>query len=427
MSLVSISSLSSSDPGKGHWYWFYRYLFDYQVGLGLVTGRTIGPTQASCEHVVGVLRLGRVNSRSFITWFFRNRYSNSVLRETRSALRAGAQSFQFYDGSAADLLLAFRLALRYPEGTFLFNFHWPVEWLGVLQGRGLLERAFTFSVAMMLQGKPRNLALAAETKTFAEPLRGLLGIELENYPVFAAFDRPVFGDWTTRKWDVLIFPHRESEIPFSVDLLRSLEGKQLKVKIVVSEKIWTAGAAPGLDPRQPTSLASDRSPIFTPLPLERYVALLADSRVVVLPYSDAYFKWGSSGKFNDSIAAGAFPLVPEGSAMATQSSLTPDQHTFKALDVGAAARLISTRLNKGFDNQLQPIWVDDLLKLLDRASAPASGVRHRAFLALRFARLTSVLLSFRYSLRRPGKFLDLRSACLRTLDKLMPSRKTKDR
>jgi len=105
----------------------------------------------------------------------------------------------------------------------------------------------------------------------------------------------------------------------------------------------------------------------------------------VLPYLKEYFKWGSSGKFNEAIALGAFPMVPDETAIATQSNLNPHIHQFSPEALEDTKEKIISRLAAGFPNDLNAIRYQDFAEWMTGFQPDTSGtiVEQTPYLLLR--------------------------------------------
>ena len=104
------------------------------------------------------------------------------------------------------------------------------------------------------------------------------------------------------------------------------------------------------------------APRFLPLESKEYEELLLSSRVVVLPYDKPYFRWGSSGKFNEAIAHGCFPVVPLGTAISSQSSGKSSLHEFAYPEEHSLVRLVTQMLSTPPPDDLVPVFLKDFLK-----------------------------------------------------------------
>ncbi|MDA7814860.1 hypothetical protein N8964_01375 [Pontimonas sp.] len=415
MTIVSISAGASDNPGSGHWYWLYKYLFQTQNARGDSNGVTLGPIKFASDHLVGVFKIRASTNRQFARWSLFARDYLVLTQSVKTLTRSGVSRFQFYDGWLIELLLALQLAQKFPHARYLYNFHFALEWVQVFEGRGKAQRFLRRSVIRALEKKPSNLILTAETQQLAQLLSADVTHEIHDYPVLAAFDIPITVDWGSRKHDVLIFPHASDELPFSISLLSLLKEAGLQSRIVCSERAWARSASVIADKLSDDKISELPDPIYTPLAEGSYQELLSSSRIIILPYQDEYFRWGSSGKFNEAVAVGAFPFVPHTTAIATQSSAEPAIHFYPDNDPHEAVVKILKRLELGWDERLQPVTIDDLEKTFSAESTAIFAGRGELYRRLLSLTLASVIYSTsRYQpsmskMRRAvGSFIDRR-------------------
>jgi hypothetical protein len=401
MALVSISPGASKNPSSGHWFWFYRHLYDFQARRGRPGSVTLGPVAAECEHVIGVYRLPFSMRR--LLRQFGSLFSDYV--RLRAAIRCFPSTegiiFQFYDGWVNELVFAALLAKRFPRSKFIYNLHWASEWSEIFAEGKHPNSYFGAAVLAVIRDMPENVAVTAETKRLASAVSGRLGRLIPAYPVFAAFEVGALRDWAHRDYDVVFFPQRSDEVVWSLAACRRLELFGFRAAISCREEAWLRGMSDLSDgekflPRQDDS-SGGPDLFFGPLSTEDFRALLSGSRVVVLPYRDPYFVWGSSGKFNEAIACGAFPLAPEDTAIITQSPGDPDSHGYPAEDLDSFVEVVRHRLREGFDERLEPTTVDDLIALGDTKSE-LQGPRRSTFWILRL--LFMLICAIRFAARR---------------------------
>jgi hypothetical protein len=273
-------------------------LFQTQSARGDENGVTLGPVESVSEHVVGVFRIRASINRQFARWSAAAAAAaasdyRGLSQWVKKLIDSGVSNFQFYDGWLIELFFVLRLAKKFPHAKFLYNFHFALDWVEVFTGRSAARRFLRRSVLRALAEKSGNLILTAETRRLARLLAADVTHEILDYPVFAAFDLPVATDWDSRALDVLILPHTASEIPTSISLLLLLRESGLRIRIACNPGVWARGSAAVSEKLSAGTFAGLPDPIYAPLAEGRYRELLGSSRVIVLPYEDEYFQWGS--------------------------------------------------------------------------------------------------------------------------------------
>ena len=216
----------------------------------------------------------------------------------------------FYDGSTADLILAMRLADRFPEIEFFFNFHnasfWGIESPSPIQA--LRDR----SIGNILKSRQLNLSLFAESLELAQLLRKKFATEIAEFPVPSSILRGS-SDARTRPFDL-----RGQTVAISVSGTTPNEwlGEYLTQLSEKSSKPIQVVVLNG----PPLKVELERLSVESfsnPLPFAAYVNFIQNSKVHVLAYQgNDFYRLGSSGRFEDTLLLGAVPLVPGETAMA---------------------------------------------------------------------------------------------------------------
>lgn len=339
--LASFSALASGSESSGHFHWLYRYLYEKQVDGGVSSGVTVGPMNEAASFVLPFFRKSRVPKVRLSLGDFWG-YNVRALPDLFARLvKSGVTHLQFYDGGMADFLIACRAAELQPNITVIYNFHWATDWLAALTRKGPIGRTLARRLAAVIRDRPANLVLTAETAKFAQVLRDLLGSTFLTYPLISAFDSPPQRSWRSRGVDLLLIPQRRTELAFTMDLARLARDTGLTPRLLLSPQLMIE-----LSANYSFRPGEDAAFLTSPLPHADYVRLFSDARIVILPYDKPYFKWGSSGKFNDAITCGAFPFVPLGTAPSSQSGLPPELHEL-SLDTQEAMDHIQQRLRLG--------------------------------------------------------------------------------
>lgn len=374
MAIVSISALASSDLDDGHFYWMYKSIREQSAAFSELAAVTIGPLASASEFSEGVITDDAPRFRFRVGPFFMVRHRwQRVIQRIVELHQAGYGRFQFYDGGLPELFIALVLSKRLPQAQFVYNFHWATQWVEVCRA-GRPSAAFLRSaIRRVLHNRPRNLIISAETKKLALLLEETFGVGFRAYPVFSALQITQQREWELRTYDVLVFPQRASEILHSLRLLERLRLSGLTVHIATKRVCWNEWFASAQHQTDLAILASSVSPTLTPLERDDYLSLMENVKVVVLPYFDPYFEWGSSGKFNEAIAAGAFPFVPMNSAIASQSTLAGEHHHYPSDDLSLSAKKIINRLRLGSDSGLRAVTLSDLMQLFEPPSSPTGN------------------------------------------------------
>lgn len=340
-SLVSFSAGASANPSMGHFHWMYAFIYEKRKPQTSSLGLTIGSLQEEAVFIrptLGNISKATLNLSPKIFLAYRVWLLPSLFRGLE---KRGMSHLQFYDGGLLDLLVATWTAKNVRAVTVLYNFHWATEWLELFEDTRPVAMALKEQLCRLVVTRPKNLMLSAETSKLAREMSGHLNTQLDTYPIFAAFDSPKQPRWKERSVDLLLSPQRLDEFRFSFEIWKRSRAKGWNVKILISLQLRAE-----VDNQGGLGQIPNEDFFFGPLSRGEYIHLLTETKVVLLPYTKPYFKWGSSGKFSEAILAGAFPFVPDGVAASHQSNISPSEHALPA-NVKKALGIIETRLARG--------------------------------------------------------------------------------
>ena len=383
--IASISVGASGSPDDGHFYWYYRFLDQKQRSGNALGALTLGPLGAEAPHVRGIFAKGSRRKSALLSAKTISNWNLCVLKaETLVLIRAGVRRVQFYEGGIAELFLAGWLSIQSPELKIIFNFHWADEWLVVLKTKRL-----RLVVAQFMKLFGGQIIFAAESSKLANRIETVLSFPVATYPIIAAFDPPSNPAWSERENDVLFLPQRADEVESCFRIAGALKKRGITSILGIKERVLDsaqhriARIVAG-DPSDKNGSPWD----LAMLPLEdaEYKALISNSRIVVLPYSKKYFEWGSSGKFNESIALGSFPFVPDSTAILGQARAHNASHAYAIHNVPQTTSKIAHRLSVGFPEDSRAWFFDDLIawseKVFDSMTTPVGQGSRRKWCVL---------------------------------------------
>lgn len=387
ISVVGISPGATSCPDSGHFYWQYEHLWKIQQNQEF-DARTIARKDQLASHLNPTF--GKKAHHFLFSFGLRALFEyRPILVDRRlKSLPQGLGVFvASYDGGFSDFLLVNWLAHKNPEIHFVYNFHWPLQWLAVLRSKSTIGRLLTHLLERVISLPLPNLTFAAETKQLAKALAAFLASDLPVFPIITSFPghRPI--KWENRDFDLLLLPQRRQELEFSKEIAKLAHEKGLKVAILAHSKLRASEDHDG------TKIMEEPvEEIWGPLGQEEYSQLLLNSKTAVLPYEKNYGPWMSSGKFNDAIFHGCFPFVPSESAMASQSSIPETMHWYVRASANSALDSVIHVLESGFPKALRAkdlldlqTFLKDSKKVAKRQHKPART--YPRLLALFFAGL----------------------------------------
>ena len=360
----ALSTRVSDNPSHGHYFWTYNAVHQNQSGKGLQVPTVIGPAIANAEFIEPFLKRTLSKNEFRVNPLLLLSYKLGRLSRLINKRRAeGIERYFLYDGGLSDYVMVSWLAMRNPRVHFTFNFHWADQWMSLLRSRKIPAIMTRALIRWTIREAPHNVRFSAETKPFARELESVFGHEFSVFPIFSTTVPQSYRPWNSRTVDVLFLPQRKTEMDFVARASSLLERNGVSVATALKLETWTRWT-------NRESLNTPESPTFLPLGAKEYEELLSSSRVVVLPYDKPYFRWGSSGKFNEAIAHGCFPLVPQGTAIASQSSGESALHEFIYPDEESLVEVVTRVLSNPTIADLVPILLTDFLGWMARPELP---------------------------------------------------------
>lgn len=318
------------------------------------------------SHMTGLLSARTPSRHAYIGhWLSRKSEQNAVSKLINDQSSGRITHIQSYDGAVRELFLLRSLAQRFPGVTFLYNFHWANAWLAISESRKLHSKLLRKRLTDVFRACPTNLRFSAESSKLAREISVRWGIPVSTYPIYTMNRQATSIDWRERKSDVLFLPQRRNEL----ELAAKIAGTLKQEKVATSVGLTPSLRHPYADQKKKIGLRQSFDQVFElPLSSGEYLDMLKHHRVAVLPYLKDYFRWGSSGKFNEVIASGAFPLVPQDTAIASQSSIEPEHHHFPADSAERTRDIILARLAEGQPPDLKAVRFEDFLDWIESLS-----------------------------------------------------------
>ena len=218
----------------------------------------------------------------------------------------------FYDGNFREFLLLFRCHLE--ESTFFssFNFQNANEWLSLLKSEKIIARIMRYLMKKSIQNFS-NTKFYAESSNLSDVVNNVLEIQSTAFPVVTNLPRVTVEK--VNRFDVLFMPQSQDEFTKCFEMARKLKTdfnfSFLKIAIRVSSQLDVS-----------TSNNSEQIVVIdAELNLDDYIELLTGTKVVVLPYFQNFYRWGSSGKYLDSIYLKCVTIVPDSSRMSKDGNI----------------------------------------------------------------------------------------------------------
>lgn len=361
--IISLSALASDQPSAGHFYWQYKHLWEIHASKRRDPVGTICREGLRADHLRPTFREG-ANLFLFKPGpqaLFRYR-PRSVSRLLDGTPHLGSTWVANYDGGFAEFILFAWLSRRHTSLNFVYNFHWPLQWLQLLSSRNLVARLLAAEIRKTVTSAPANLFFSAETPQLSRAIEKFLGKAFPTYPVVSSFSGRPLKPWENRKFDVLMLPQRASEVNFSRQVASALSKLGYSSVVLADQGHKAVFYA---EQGEVASAKGQPEMVWGPLNQDDYTSLIVNCRTALLPYEKDYGPWMSSGKFNDAVFFGCFPFVPSLTAMASQTSIKESAHWYRSGSVKSAANQIIKRIDAGFPKNLRAQQFSDLRDFLE--------------------------------------------------------------
>ncbi len=266
----------------------------------------------------------------------------------------------FYDGNFREFLLLFRFHLE--ESTFIssFNFQNANEWLSLFQSKKLTARIIRYLMKRSIQSFS-NTKFYAESSSLSTVINNVLEIQSSAFPVVTNLPRITVEK--VNRFDVLFMPQSQDEFTKCLEIARKLKADSnssfLKIAIRVSSQLDVS-----------TSNNSEQIVIIdAELNLGDYVELLAGTKVVVFPYFQNFYRWGSSGKYLDSIYLKCVTIVPDNSRMSKDGNIYGYTFPYRRFVFEEVSELIRQALDYSpTGDEEEVLDSEKMIKILSSAS-----------------------------------------------------------
>jgi hypothetical protein len=349
--------------------------------------------------VISSIDASPLNSIPFFSAEFSNQYKvitpHSVTKFKsdnlfKLAVNSNFQEILFYDGDFFCFAWAWNLAIKPMRLRVHYNFHFSDYWVPAL-GIGSKDTLFAKNLRQLVKNSPDNFFLYAESTNLASEISKKLEIDVTTFPVFSnsyksirnLLSKPEFE----KDIDVLITSVVESQ-----DWIRNFL-KEPNLFVNNNLKIVIQGEE--LDFSIDETLADFA---FLPPDLSEvdYSEITARSRISILPYFSSFYNYGSSGRFEDALAASALPIVPPDTAM--YNSLSTRYHQMYKLEnfePSTVVNLVLSYLN--LDEKLpEPITPDQSFSFLHTAKNDTSNIKRNMKELNRLKLIKYFILQFEY-------------------------------
>lgn len=298
-------------PGKGHLYALHWELMHCAKEL-FADAIALGPIEEASTLVTPVLR------RKHFKVYFRALFPYLNLDKDVERISLifdqipGKKFLHVYEGGFREFLLLMKVLERRTDTTALFNFFFLDPWLGLLNSRSRLSKAVRASLATAVTLMKSGVIFTCDSIASQKLLASKLAIpEFPIYPLFSSLkkDHLEIKPWDERKYSFLLTPRTRREKRLVIKILGHMEKKlQGEHNVAISARWNSTFSQKALE--QFTNSKLKISLVAGGISKQQYSQLFYDTKVLVLPYLDNHYHYGSSGKALDGIMANCYVVAP---------------------------------------------------------------------------------------------------------------------
>ena len=225
---------------------------------------------------------------------------------------SGSKVLHFYEGGLRDLTFLAELLSQRRDIVAVFNFFSVEPWAQLLTSKFPGSNYTRKRLGKLITELSENVAFTCDsTRMKALFTKHLELKEISIYPLFSSVRPPAKTDpdWSERKYSFLFTPRTWTEQRLVIKALEIIGSSETKSHCVAIAPRWKSH----FNPRKIRNLQSGSvtaEVIKGPLSYNEYGELFHQSRVVVLPYLDKHYIFGSSGKVLDSRMAHSLTVAP---------------------------------------------------------------------------------------------------------------------
>lgn len=293
----------------------------------------------------------------------------------------------FYDGNFREFLLLFRFYIEQSQFFGSFNFQNANEWLLLFQSKKLTARI----IRSLMKKSIRSFVhtkFYAESSALSSFINNVLEIHSSAFPL--ATNLPRIAVKKVCSLDVLFLPQSQDEFTKCLEIARKLKK---------NSKLSFLNIAIRFSLKPEFDLGGNAEQIVfidAELSLDDYIQLLTRTKIVIFPYFQNFYRWGSSGKYLDSIYLKCVTIVPEGSRMNMDGNRYGYTFSYQYFVFEEVSELIKQALDYSPSGHEEEVL--DFEKMLKQLTAESIAPSENSVQVSRF-KLKSLfwLLSFTYA------------------------------
>jgi len=316
VTFVDISPWVKERATAGHVFTFHSRMLN-ESAVTFRKGLIFGPKEEASHEITPIFRDSYFH-RGLGTLL----QSVNMSRDMAKAIKAldnldGIKLLHFYEGGFRELTFLYKLLSSRDDCVAVFNFFASEPWARLFSRNNPFSRVSIKIMSDIFASTMGHVAFTADTPKFAELFaRVFEGVPVSVYPLFSNIEpeSTTSEKWKTRPISFLFTPRTLAEQKLTVRSIKLLQDRlESNTKIVIASR-WTAQFTDKSLQRISNSNL-DIEILPGPFSDEQYESLFFKTKVVVLPYLDRHYVFGSSGKALDARNGGCWVVAPAGASV----------------------------------------------------------------------------------------------------------------
>lgn len=315
LTFIDISTWVKKSSDAGHVFTFHSKI-QKQSASAFKTSVIFGPVREESPEIKPIFHTGHFHRG--LGNIFQTINMRSDLARAHESLDSldGIKFMHFYEGGLRELTFLSEILASRSDCVAVFNFFASEPWIALVNKQNPLSRVAIKILSNMLKSTEGRVAFTADTPKFAELYSKVFeDVKIGVYPLFSNLSSVLESGekWNSRPVNFLFTPRTLAEKKLTVRCIEILQDvAPAKITIVIASR-WTSR----FKTKSLTKISNKNIKVQVvsgPSSEKRYEKLFRESKVVVLPYLDKHYVFGSSGKVLDARLGGCWVGAPAGTS-----------------------------------------------------------------------------------------------------------------
>jgi len=344
---IDLSTWVKKDPSGGHLFSFHSEILK-SASVSFNPAFILGTREEASETILPIFRRNYFHrGLGALIQKFGMREDLEKASLTLDSI-AGNKLIHVYEGGFRELTFLSEILASRTDCSAVFNFFNAEPWSALFSRANPLSGVATRILRQAVEQMQGKVVFTVDTDRFAIKMAGTVGRKKLNvYPLFSNLkaNQQLETSWKSRPVTFMFTPRTYWEKRLVLQTLKVLEQSIQEIIDVVIASRWTSVFRSSSLKR--LELKKIRVRVQSgPSSEEHYSKLFFDSKVVVLPYLDKHYVYGSSGKLFDARAGGCWVVAPNGTSAGDSVDLNGWGKTFNGRADDLAKTLASLNLDQ---------------------------------------------------------------------------------